>query len=162
MADLARNARDRRPGAHPRRGRGNFRGDSDAVLALRRQAVKVTPNDAIAHLNLAATLEGRQERGEAAREYETARMLGQVDAGLQRTVALAFARMGLLREAIEVAEYAVRLEPRDDDLRVDLGDLYSKMGMPVTNGPRATTRPRGCGSRPRESPEPRPSLRNPG
>ena len=162
MADLARNARDRRPGAHPRRGRGNFRGDSDAVLALRRQAVKVTPNDAVAHLNLAATLEGRQERGAAGREYETARMLGQVDAGLQRTVALAFARMGLLREAIEVAEYAVRLEPGDDDLCVDLGDLYSKMGMPVTDGPRATTRPRGCGSRPRESPEPRPSLRNPG
>ena len=57
-------------------------------------------------------------------------MLGQGDAGLQHTVAQALARMGLLREAIEVAEYAVRLDPRADDLRVELGDLYSKMGMP--------------------------------
>jgi Flp pilus assembly protein TadD len=38
--------------------------------------------------------------------------------------------MGRLREAIGVAEHAVRLDPRDDDLRVDLGDLYSKIGMP--------------------------------
>jgi hypothetical protein len=54
-------------------------------------------------------------------------MLGQGDAGLQRTVTQALARMGLLREAIGVA---VRLDPRADDLRVELGDLYSKMGMP--------------------------------
>jgi tetratricopeptide (TPR) repeat protein len=106
------------------------RGDKDAVLALRRQAVKATPNDAVAHLELAATLERFQERGEAAREYETAQMLGPGDAGLQRTVAQALARMGRLREAIGVAEHAVRLDPRDDDLRVDLGDLYSKIGMP--------------------------------
>jgi tetratricopeptide (TPR) repeat protein len=105
------------------------RGDKDAVLALRRQAVKATPNDAFAHLDLAATLEGLAERGEAAREYETARMLGAGDAGLQRAVAQALARMGLFREAIGVAEHAVRLAPRDDELRVDLGDLYSKIGM---------------------------------
>jgi tetratricopeptide (TPR) repeat protein len=60
----------------------------------------------------------------------TARMLGQGDAGLQRTVTQVLARMGLLREAIGVAQHAMRLDPRADDLRVDLGDLYSKMGMP--------------------------------
>jgi tetratricopeptide (TPR) repeat protein/O-antigen ligase len=105
------------------------RGDKDAVLALHRQAVKATPNDAIARLELAGTLESLQERGEATREYETARMLGQGDANLQRTVAEAFARLGLLREAIGAAEQAVRLAPSADDLRVALGDLYSKMGM---------------------------------
>jgi tetratricopeptide (TPR) repeat protein/O-antigen ligase len=106
------------------------RDDKEGVLALRRQAVKAAPNDAVAHLELAGTLEWRQEREEAAREYETARMLGPTDAGLQRAVAQAFARLGLFREAIGVAEHGLRLDPSADDLRVELGDLYSKVGMP--------------------------------
>jgi protein involved in temperature-dependent protein secretion len=49
---------------------------------------------------------------------------------MQRTVAQAFLRQGLVREAVVAAERAVRLEPADDDLRVELGDLYLRMGMP--------------------------------
>jgi len=65
---------------------------------------------------------------------------------------IAGARTIVPRESKEAIRLAARALPAVAQL----------VGMPVTDSPRATTRPRGCGSRPRESPEPRPSLRNPG
>jgi tetratricopeptide (TPR) repeat protein len=106
------------------------RGDAAGVLALRRQAVQSVPNDARAHLELASALESRQEVADAIREYETARGLAPDDGGMQRTVAQAFLRHGLVWEAVVAAERAIRLEPANDDLRVELGDLYSRMGLP--------------------------------
>jgi tetratricopeptide (TPR) repeat protein len=105
------------------------RGDTTGLLALRLQAVRATPNDAGAHLELAKTLETDQQVAAAIREYETARGLGLDDSGLQWTVAQAFLRRGLLREAAAAAEQAVRLDPTNDDLRVELGDLYSRIGL---------------------------------
>ena len=37
---------------------------------------------------------------------------------------------GSRQGSVGATERAVRLEPADDDLRVELGDLYLKMGMP--------------------------------
>lgn len=106
------------------------RGDAAGVLALRRQAVQSAPNDAEAHIELARALESLRESAEAIREYDTARGLAPDHGGLQRTIAQAFLRFGLLREAAAAAERAVRLDPADDDLQVELGDLYSRMGVP--------------------------------
>jgi tetratricopeptide (TPR) repeat protein/O-antigen ligase len=104
------------------------RGDLGEALALRRESVKALPNDAGNHLELARLLEARQAIAEALREYEIARELGQRDWHLQHTVAAAFVRQGLLREAAAAAERAVRLNPEADDLRVELGDLYTRIG----------------------------------
>ena len=106
------------------------RGDAAGVLALRSQAVQSSPNDARAHLELASALESVREFAGAIREYETARGLAPDDGGIQRTVAQAFLRQGLVREALVAAERAVLLHPADDDLRVELGDLYTRMGLP--------------------------------
>ena len=106
------------------------RGDLAGALALRRQAVRAMPNDGVTHLELARLLEVRQEIAEALREYETARELGRGDWQVQHTVAGAFLRHGLLREAATAAERAVRLNPDYDDLRVELGDAYSRIGLP--------------------------------
>jgi tetratricopeptide (TPR) repeat protein len=45
-------------------------------------------------------------------------------------VAVAFLRYGLLREAATAAERAVQMNPAYDDLRVELGDLYVRIGLP--------------------------------
>ncbi len=106
------------------------RGDLAGALVLRRQAVQAMPNDGVRHLELAKLLESRQELAEALREYETAGGLGQGDWQVQHMVAGAFLRHGLLREAVTAAEHAVRLNPEYDDLRVELGDAYSRIGLP--------------------------------
>ncbi len=104
------------------------RGDVTGLVALRRQAVHAMPNDAQAHLELGIALETARQLTDAIREYETARGLGLDDSRVQWTVAQAFVRHGLLREASAALEQAVRLSPTDDDLRVELGNLYSRMG----------------------------------
>jgi tetratricopeptide (TPR) repeat protein len=105
------------------------RGDLAGALVLRRRVAQDMPNEAMPHLDLAEVLDARQELAEALREYETARRLGQNDWWVQRTVTHAFLRHGLLREAASAAEQTIRLKPGDDDLRVELGDLYSRMGL---------------------------------
>ena len=105
-------------------------GDLTSALVLRRQAVQAMPNDSVAHLELAKLLEARQDLAEALREYETARGLGQDDWQVQHMVAVAFLRHGLLREAATAAERAVQMNPAYDDLRVELGDLYVRIGLP--------------------------------
>jgi tetratricopeptide (TPR) repeat protein/O-antigen ligase len=106
------------------------RGDLAGALLLRRLVIQAMPNDAGAHLELARLLEARQDLVEALREYETARALGEGDWGVQRTVASAFLRHGLLREAAGSAEQAVRLNPEYDELHVELGNVYSRIGLP--------------------------------
>lgn len=104
-------------------------GDTAAALAIRRQVVQSIPNDARARLDLARLLEERGEIADALREYETARVLGGDESWAQRAVAQAFTRNGLLREAVAAAEQGVRLDPSDDDLRVELADLYARIGL---------------------------------
>jgi tetratricopeptide (TPR) repeat protein len=106
------------------------RGDMTGALVLRRQAVKVMPNDPRLHLELAWLLEARQDLAEAIGEFELARVLGQGDWDVQAPVAMAFVQHGLLREAVAPAQRAVQLNPSADDLRILLGDLYARIGLP--------------------------------
>jgi len=106
------------------------RGNGAAALVLQRQAVEAMPNDAGAHLDLAGLLEERGDLAGALREYESARVLGVNYVWVQRAVARAYARRGLLREAIAAGEQALRLDASDDELRVELGDLYARIGSP--------------------------------
>ena len=104
------------------------RGDVAGALALRREIVRSAPNDARAHLELARALETGRQLADAIHEYETARGLAPDDWELQWAAAQAFVRTGLLREATAAAERAVQLYPGSDDLRVELGNLYSRTG----------------------------------
>jgi tetratricopeptide (TPR) repeat protein/O-antigen ligase len=106
------------------------RGDQSGALILRRKAVEVMPNDPWAHLELARLLEARQEIAEGLREYESARVLGQGEWIVQASVAEAFVRHGLLREATAPSLRSVQLNPFADELRVRLGDLYARIGQP--------------------------------
>ncbi len=106
------------------------RGDQAGALALRRQAVDAMPNDPWARLELARLLEARQDLAESLREYESARVLGQGEWIVQISAAEAFIRNGMLREATAPTLRAVQLNPGADDLRVRLGDLYARIGMP--------------------------------
>ena len=105
------------------------RGDMAGALAIRRQIVQAAPNDPGARLELARLLEQQGSIADALREYETARVLGSAEGHVQHAVAQAFARHGLLREAVAAAERGVRLKTSDDELRVELADLYARIGL---------------------------------
>lgn len=104
------------------------RGQDAPALLLRRQILEGAPNDAWAHFEVGKLFEQRREWPDAFHEYRAAEGLGFNDWNLLRNVARAYARQGLLREAIAAYEAAVRLHPNDNDLRMEVAELHTRAG----------------------------------
>jgi tetratricopeptide (TPR) repeat protein/O-antigen ligase len=107
-------------------------GQGDRAVALWRQVLQTTPNDAWLRLELARTLEARGRGSEALVEYQSASSLATQDPSLQLEIGRAYARAGHLREAIEAYETAVRHWPSDvheTDVRWELAVLLVRAGL---------------------------------
>ncbi len=117
-----------------RAGQASFlarRGFVDRAVTAWRRVLRDGPNDAWAHLELGRLLEKRAERPAALTELRAAQLLGSGDVELQRAVARAFTDQGHLREAATAYETALRIRPEWNDLRVELAELYRRIGRPT-------------------------------
>lgn len=129
---LAEDLAPQRANAHRGRLAGFLarRGDVDRALMLRERVAREAPADPWSHFEVGKLLEQREEWRAAYRKYQEAERLGTQDWGVNLWVARAYARHGLLREAIVAYETAVRLAPQQADVRVELGELYVRIGRP--------------------------------
>jgi tetratricopeptide (TPR) repeat protein/O-antigen ligase len=129
---LAQNLAPQQVNAHRGRLAGFLgrRGDLNRALVLREQIARDAPADPWHQFELGKLLEQRGEWRAAYPKYQEAERLGAQDWSLNAWVARAYARHGLLREATIAYEKAVGLAPRQADIRVELGEVYARIGRP--------------------------------
>ncbi len=104
------------------------RGQGARALSFWRQVLQDLPNDSWAHFEVGRLLEQRKELSEAFQEYRAAEGLGLNDWRLQKEVGRAYVRSGLYREAAIAYERAVRLQPLENEVRMEMANLYLRMG----------------------------------
>jgi tetratricopeptide (TPR) repeat protein len=104
------------------------RGQAERAVQLWLLAIQQAPGDAWAQLELARLLEGRADWSGAAARYRAAQDLAPQDPGVQGEAGRAYLRHGQLREARAALEIATRSRPADASLRLDLAELYRRMG----------------------------------
>lgn len=97
-------------------------------LRLWRQGVKVSPDSAVAHVNLADALAERQEHNKAITLYERALELDPEDAVAHHHLADAYRTIGFNEVAISHYLKALRIDPARTRACYRLAELFSNSG----------------------------------
>jgi Tfp pilus assembly protein PilF len=102
--------------------------DSVAAEAFYRRAIKIKPDFAEPHNNLAGIL-GRQGRyAESAFHFQKAIEANPLDAQVHRNYGALLANAGTLDKALLEMKEAVRLDPKSTELHIDFGDVLARSG----------------------------------
>jgi eukaryotic-like serine/threonine-protein kinase len=100
----------------------------DAAVAASREAIRLHPDDAVAHGNLGVTLFHQGKLAEAIAAYRTAIRLRPNVADFHCGLALALENQGKRAEAIGEYRTAIRLKPDLADAHLGLGVALGKQG----------------------------------
>jgi tetratricopeptide (TPR) repeat protein len=95
-------------------------GRTDEAISQYRQALKLNPDDADTHYNLANALYRKGLLDEAISEYQENLRLNPGDAGGHNNLGIALFRAGRRQEAIAHFQEALRLKPDYDEVRRNL------------------------------------------
>ena len=101
----------------------------DKAVATLRDAIRIKPDDAVAHYHLGAALcDGKHEYAAAEAEFRTAIRMKFDTCVAHRNLGLALEGQGKLDVAIAEFQTAIRLEPDDDLAHNALGNALGKTG----------------------------------
>ena len=103
-------------------------GDIDEAVALYRDALERTPNDALVHSNLGTALAADGRLDEAVAAYERALAIEPDDADSHYNLANALLGLGRLTEAAAAFREAIRIEPGHGEAHVNLGNVLVELG----------------------------------
>ncbi|MBI4556890.1 MAG: tetratricopeptide repeat protein [Candidatus Hydrogenedentes bacterium] len=95
---------------------------------LFRHALRVTTNNAVAHLNLGGALVSQGRAGEAADHFAEAVRLAPNDSLAQNSLGVALAMQGAYETALPYFEQAVRLRPGYGNAHANLGNVLIQLG----------------------------------
>jgi tetratricopeptide (TPR) repeat protein len=111
------------------------RGDLDAALRARAEAVRLLPDEAHYHYNLGATLAKAGRFTEAARSYEMALRLAPREARTHNNLAVTLVQLGDLAAALPHYAEAIRLQPQDAQFRYNQAIAFLRLGRPADAAP---------------------------
>ena len=100
----------------------------DEAIAEFRTAIRLQPDDAVAHYNLGIALAAQGKLDEAIAEYRTAIRLKPDYAMAHNNLGLALASQGKLDEAVAEYRTAIRLKPDYAEAHCNLGHLLRGQG----------------------------------
>ena len=101
----------------------------DEAIRAYREAVRLDPGHADAHVNLGRLLHERGAVAAAARHYRQAAALRPGDATAAYDLGVALQDLGRLEEAAEVYGTAIELEPGHADTYFNLSAVYERLGQ---------------------------------
>jgi Flp pilus assembly protein TadD len=100
----------------------------DASMAAFREAIRLRPDLAAAHKNLAILFDRKQQRAQARRHYERAIRLSPAYADARHNLGMHLARYGEWQQASEHLLEAVKLQPSFEPVRLSLARTLIAMG----------------------------------
>ncbi len=100
----------------------------DEAIAECREAIRLKPDDPLAHGNLGNALYGQGKLGEAIAEYREAVRLKADFPEAHNNLGSALKKQGMLDEAITACREAIRLKPDDPGYHYNLGNALSAQG----------------------------------
>lgn len=103
-------------------------GNAAEAVEILRAAIRATPNDARAHLDLGLAYEMQDQRDAARREYQAAISVDATFAEAANNLGALLREEGELVQAIRVLESAVRMRPRFAAARFNLAMAYEEHG----------------------------------
>ena len=103
-------------------------GFHDEAINCYVQALKINPNDAEAHNNLAIAYQAQGKLDEAIREYREALKINPNYAGAHYNLAVAYQAQGKLDEAIREYREALKINPNYANAHYNLGITYHAQG----------------------------------
>jgi tetratricopeptide (TPR) repeat protein len=92
----------------------------DELEPTLRQLIKLSPDNAQAHLQLAKVLQAKNDAEGARKEFEAAASIGSTDPVVLRQLAAELSKSGNHAQAIEILQKAVQSAPADAQLRLAL------------------------------------------
>jgi tetratricopeptide (TPR) repeat protein len=101
----------------------------ERAIAAGREAIRLRPNDAVAHANLTLALNANGQFDEASAIARQAIALDPQDAVAHDSLGVTLKNRGLLNEAIDSFRAAIALDPQDASLHGHLGDALEKTGQ---------------------------------
>jgi tetratricopeptide (TPR) repeat protein len=104
------------------------RGDLDAATAEYREAIRIDPGYAAAHVSLGMALGAQGKNEESISEFRQALRLDPALAAAHNNLAVALEGLGRTDEALTSYFEAVRLSPSDPRTRINLGTMLVSQG----------------------------------
>lgn len=99
------------------------------MFATYKEALRLTPNDSIAHYNFGVVLHENGLLDEAIAEYRTALRINPDDSAVRCNLGMTLHDKGLLDEAIAEYRAALRINPDDFKVHYNLGNTFERKGM---------------------------------
>lgn len=112
--------------------RGIAYGDSgmykESIEAF-KEAIRINPNDATAHYNLAVSYSKLGMHKEAIDACERAIGIKPDFAEAHYNLGIAYDNLGMYREAIDAYKQSIRIEPDYGNAHINIGSAYGELGM---------------------------------